>query len=100
MSSYAISYCFPKKVSIKLDRLFDQSFTELKNLSPFLLDSNCEHCRVRKAMQNKYVGEMMELYAEDFHIVRCPLLTEEVRGVEKIQNFSRFLVEPYSPPSE
>ncbi|MCO5584883.1 hypothetical protein L7F22_038815 [Adiantum nelumboides] len=63
-------------------------------------DSNCEHCRVRKAMQNKYVGEMMELYAEDFHIVRCPLLTEEVRGVEKIQNFSRFLVEPYSPPSE
>jgi anion-transporting ArsA/GET3 family ATPase len=28
-------------------------------------DSNCEHCRVRKAMQEKYIGEMMELYAED-----------------------------------
>lgn len=27
--------------------------------------SNCEHCSVRKAMQNKYLGEMMELYAED-----------------------------------
>lgn len=28
-------------------------------------DSNCEHCRVRKAMQDKYLAEMMELYSED-----------------------------------
>lgn len=36
------------------------------SLSPHSnLDSNCEHCRVRKAMQEKYVSEMMELYAED-----------------------------------
>lgn len=63
-------------------------------------DSNCQHCRVRKQMQDKYVGEMMELYADDFHIVKMPLLTEEVRGTEKLKSFSQFLIEPYTPPSE
>lgn len=50
--------------------------------------SNCEHCRVRMGMQSKYLGEMAELYAEDFNIVRVPLLTEEVRGPEKLRSFS------------
>ncbi|EPQ25993.1 uncharacterized protein PFL1_06448 [Pseudozyma flocculosa PF-1] len=62
--------------------------------------SNCEHCQVRKSMQEKYLAEMMDLYAEDFHIVRMPLLTEEVRGTEKIQSFSKLLIEPYQPPAE
>ena len=53
-----------------------------------LTGSNCDHCRVRKSMQEKYLGEMMELYSEDFHIVRMPLLTDEIRGVDKIKNFS------------
>ncbi|UZJ54417.1 hypothetical protein CBS101457_003737 [Exobasidium rhododendri] len=63
-------------------------------------NSNCEHCRVRKAMQQKYIAEMMDLYSEDFHIIKCPLLTEEVRGVEKIEAFSQFLVTPYKPVDE
>ncbi|KAN0061185.1 Golgi to ER traffic-related protein [Thecaphora frezii] len=62
--------------------------------------SNCEHCQVRKSMQEKYLAEMMELYDGDFHIVKMPLLTEEVRGVEKIRNFSKMLVEPYQPPEQ
>ncbi len=60
--------------------------------------SNCDHCRVRKAMQEKYLAEMMDLYADDFHVVRMPLLTEEIRGVDKIRSFSKYLVEPYKPP--
>lgn len=31
--------------------------------------SNCDHCRVRKAMQAKYLDSIIELYGEDFHIV-------------------------------
>ncbi|WFD33318.1 arsenite-transporting ATPase [Malassezia cuniculi] len=50
--------------------------------------STCEHCRVRMGMQSKYLNEMSELYAEDFNIVRVPLLTEEVRGPEKLRSFS------------
>ncbi|SNX85153.1 probable arsenite translocating ATPase (ASNA1) [Melanopsichium pennsylvanicum] len=63
-------------------------------------DSNCQHCRVRKQMQDKYVAEMMELYADDFHIVKMPLLTEEVRGTEKLNKFSENLITPYVAPSE
>ncbi|PBK70357.1 anion-transporting ATPase [Armillaria solidipes] len=62
--------------------------------------SNCEHCRVRQKMQQKYLGEAYELYDEFFHIVQLPLLTEEVRGPEKLKEFSKMLVEPYVPPTD
>ncbi|KAF8525139.1 anion-transporting ATPase-like domain-containing protein [Hysterangium stoloniferum] len=60
--------------------------------------SNCEHCQVRYKMQQKYLAEAHELYDEFFHIIRLPLLTEEVRGPEKLKEFSRMLIEPYAPP--
>ena len=63
-------------------------------------DSNCEHCQVRYKMQQKYLNEAHELYDEFFHILRLPLLTEEVRGPEKLKEFSKMLVEPYVPEEE
>ncbi|KAG2109736.1 anion-transporting ATPase [Suillus discolor] len=48
-------------------------------------------------MQQKYLSEAHELYDEFFHIVQLPLLTEEVRGPEKLKEFSKMLVEPYVP---
>ncbi|EJD04472.1 arsenical pump-driving ATPase [Fomitiporia mediterranea MF3/22] len=62
--------------------------------------SNCEHCLVRYKMQQKYLNEAHELYDEYFHIIRLPLLTEEVRGPEKLKEFSKMLVVPYVPESE
>lgn len=61
------------------------------------VDSNCEHCRVRHAMQQKYLNEAHELYDEFFHIIQLPLLTEEVRGPQKLKEFSNMLVQPYKP---
>ncbi|KAG0703076.1 anion-transporting ATPase [Suillus ampliporus] len=61
------------------------------------LASNCEHCQVRRNMQQKYLAEAHELYDEFFHIVQLPLLTEEVRGPQKLKEFSKMLVEPYVP---
>lgn len=47
----------------------------------------------RVRMQAGYLAQFDELY-EDFHLVKMPLLDEEVRGVEALTAFSRFLVDP------
>lgn len=50
-------------------------------------------------MQQKYLHEANDLYSEYFHIIKLPLLTEEVRGPERLRAFSKMLVEPYVAPT-
>jgi arsenite-transporting ATPase len=48
-------------------------------------------------MQQKYLREAHELYDEFFHIIQLPLLTEEVRGPQKLKEFSNMLIQPFKP---
>lgn len=46
----------------------------------------------RLAMQKKYMEQIVELYGEDFHITAMPLLSGEVRGKERLSEFSDLMV--------
>ena len=57
-------------------------------------EADCRMCNSRQKIQGKYIEQINELY-EDFHIVKIPLCGDEVRGVEALAKFSKFLITPY-----
>lgn len=57
-------------------------------------EAPCRMCEARQRIQGKYLAQIDELY-EDFHVVRMPLHSDEVRGVPALSKFSHYLMEPY-----
>lgn len=64
-------------------------------VNQFLFPKQCDLCLSRSKIQQKYFSEIEDLYC-DFHVIRLPLLPTEVRGVEHISNFSKWLLTPYT----
>jgi hypothetical protein len=55
-------------------------------------DNPCEQCNARRKMQKKYLDQIEELY-DEFNVVKMPLLVDEVRGKEKLEEYvSSFLL--------
>ena len=59
-------------------------------------DGNCGLCKAREAMQQKYISQLELLYP-DFHVVKMPLMKEEIRGIPSLREFSAFFKTPYVP---
>ena len=53
---------------------------------------DCEFCHRRHNMHQSNLGEIRKLYAEDFFLSEIPLNSVEVRGVEALREFGKFLI--------
>lgn len=81
---------FPEKDAEELGEWFDGAKDSLGKEAREI----CSKMMARKRMQDKYIGQCFDLYGDDFHVVLQPLLDYEVRGVEKLKDFSESLINP------
>jgi arsenite/tail-anchored protein-transporting ATPase len=81
---------FPEKDAEELA----EWYTGNKDSLPAEAQEICSKMLARKRMQDKYIGQCFDLYGEDFHVTLMPLLDFEVRGTQKLKEFSDFLTNP------
>jgi len=81
---------FPEKDAEELSEWYEG----IKTTLPVEAQEICAKMMARKRMQDKYIGQCFDLYGEDFHVTLMPLLDFEVRGTEKLKDFSEFLTNP------
>ena len=81
---------FPEKDAEELSEWYESN----KDSLPTEAQEICAKMMARKRMQDKYIGQCFDLYGEDFHVTLMPLLDHEVRGTEKLKDFSDYLTNP------
>ena len=68
--------------SIIINQLFPENF-----------EVDCKFCASRRAMQQKNLTEIRDIYADDFNLIEVPLFPTEIRGIEKLRELSKKLIE-------
>merc|ERR1719266_378922 len=81
---------FPEKDAEELSEWFESN----KHSLPKEAREICSKLMARKRMQDKYIGQCFDLYGDDFHVTLMPLLDHEVRGSDKLKDFSDSLINP------
>lgn len=81
---------FPEKDAEELGEWLDAN----KDSLPKEAQEICAKMMARKKMQDKYIGQCFDLYGDDFNVTLMPLLDYEVRGTDKLKQFSEHLVDP------
>lgn len=81
---------FPEKDAEELAVWYDANHATLPNEAREI----CAKMLARKRMQDKYIGQCFDLYGDDFNVTLMPLLDYEVRGSDKLKDFSEFLTNP------
>jgi arsenite/tail-anchored protein-transporting ATPase len=95
-----VAVCIPEFLSMyETDRLvieltkFEINIEHIVVNQVLFPEDECRMCLARQKMQTKYLSQIKDMF-DTFHIVVTPLLDDEVRGVQKLTVYSRFLVEP------
>jgi arsenite/tail-anchored protein-transporting ATPase len=55
------------------------------------LEKGWSMCQKKRKMQSKYLSQIADLYGDDFHVVAVPMLGDEVRGLDRLQQFAEML---------
>eukprot|EP01024_Parvocaulis_polyphysoides_P030385 TRINITY_DN27593_c0_g2_i2.p1 TRINITY_DN27593_c0_g2~~TRINITY_DN27593_c0_g2_i2.p1 ORF type:complete len:273 (-),score=67.79 TRINITY_DN27593_c0_g2_i2:1396-2169(-) len=103
-----VCVCIPEFLSLyETERLVQELYRfemDVRNIiiNQILYDDggNSKLLKARICMQQKYLEQFHDLYDEDFHLVKLPLLEQEVRGTDAVKEFSKNLITPYKPPKQ
>ncbi|MHA1733848.1 MAG: ArsA family ATPase [Promethearchaeota archaeon] len=67
------------------------NYIVVNQLFPETVD--CNFCKSRREMQQKHLGEILELYEDEFNITQIPLFDREIKEKEQLQRLAELLVE-------
>lgn len=93
-----ITVAIPEAMCVTQTERLTQTFQEFGISSPHLVVNDVVEdpqgspfLRERKKMQEKYLQELRQAYGRRMSITTVPLLAQEVRGLERLREYGRFL---------
>lgn len=94
-----VAVCIPEFLSVyETERLIQALFKDQIDIRNIVINqvlpenTGCRMCKARIKMQSKYIEQIKEMF-EDFHITSVPLQKQEIRGVENLKMFSKYLLQ-------
>lgn len=54
---------------------------------------DCRFCQSRHNMHLRNLNEIQQMYSSDFNLIEIPLSPVEVRGIDALREFSKFIMQ-------